>query len=164
MNDKKLLGEDLVEREREKIKQEVDSMVDRTRFKRTDANKELAYILHDSGERREFETGAARDMEAGKGRFDLLPACAIARLARHYEAGANKYEDRNWEKGIPISVMMDSALRHIFKYMDGKIDEDHLVAAAWNIMGAMWLEEKMPNMQDIPSRMTPLPPQEREEI
>lgn len=109
-------------------------------------------VLHDSGERREFETGAVRDMETGKGRFDLLPACAVARLARHYENGAIKYEDRNWEKGIPISVMMDSALRHMFKYLDGQTDEDHLVAAAWNIMGAMWTEEKMPEMQDLKSR------------
>ena len=123
----------------------------------------LSGKLHDSGQRREFETGAARDMEAGKGRFDLLPACAIARLARHYEAGANKYEDRNWEKGIPISVMMDSALRHMFKYMDGQTDEDHLVAAAWNIMGAVARGEDA-QYAGYSSRMTPLPPQEKEEI
>ena len=122
------------------------------------ANKEVRELLatrpllHDSGERRQFETGAVRDMQAGKGRCDLLPACALLRLARHYEAGAQKYEDRNWEKGIPISVMMDSAMRHLLKYMDGQTDEDHLVAAAWNIMGAMWMEEKRPDLQDIPSR------------
>lgn len=108
--------------------------------------------LLDSGDRREFESGAVRDMEVGKGRCDLLPACAILRLARHYEAGAIKYEDRNWEKGMPISVMMDSAMRHMLKYLNGDTDEDHLVAAAWNIMGAMWMEEKKPEMQDLPTR------------
>ena len=109
-------------------------------------------MLKDSGNRREFETGAVRDMQEGKGRCDLLPACALLRLSKHYEAGAMKYEDRNWEKGIPISVMVDSAMRHLLKYMDGQTDEDHLVAVAWNILGAMWMEEKRPDLQDLPSR------------
>lgn len=108
--------------------------------------------LQDSGDRTEFGTGAVRDMHEGKGRLDLLPACAILRLARHYENGANKYSDRNWEKGIPTSVMMDSGLRHLFKYLDGWVDEDHLAAAAWNILGAMYMEEKHPELQNIPTR------------
>ena len=108
----------------------------------------------DSGHRREFESGAVRDMQEGKGRCDLLPACALLRLSKHYEAGAAKYEERNWEKGIPISVMMDSGIRHILKYLNGDTDEDHLCAAAWNILGAMWMEEKKPEFQDIPSRQT----------
>ena len=29
--------------------------------------------MHDSGNRREFDTGAVRDMAEGKGRFDLMP-------------------------------------------------------------------------------------------
>lgn len=108
--------------------------------------------LQDSGDRREFKSGAVRDMAEGKGRCDLLPACALLRLSRHYEAGAKKYSDRNWEKGIPISVMMDSGIRHILKYMDGWDDEDHLAAAAWNILGAMWMEEKRPDLQDLEVR------------
>ena len=110
-------------------------------------------ILKDSGERREFESGAVRDVASGKGRCDLLPACAILRLARHYENGAVKYDERNWEKGMPISVMIDSGMRHLLKYLDGQTDEDHLVAACWNLMSAMWMEEKKPEMLDIPSRM-----------
>ena len=109
-------------------------------------------MVKDSGYRREFETGSVRDRAEGKGRCDLLPMCALLRLARHYEAGCAKYGDRNWELGQPISILMDSALRHLFKYMDGQKDEDHLAAAAWNVMGAMWMEEKRPDMQDIPAR------------
>lgn len=107
----------------------------------------------DSGNRREFNTGAVRDVQEGKGRMDLLPACALIRLSKHFEAGAIKYSERNWEKGIPMHSFMDSAQRHIAEYMDGKTDEDHLCAAAWNLMCAMWMEEKRPDMQDIPSRM-----------
>ena len=29
--------------------------------------------IKDSGERREFDTGAVRDIQEGKGRMDLLP-------------------------------------------------------------------------------------------
>lgn len=110
-------------------------------------------IIRDSGERREFESGAVRDIQEGKGRLDLLPACAVIRLAQHFEKGAEKYEDRNWEKGIPMHSFIDSALRHLMKYLDGQNDEDHLCAAAWNCMCAMWTEEKMPHLQDIPARL-----------
>lgn len=110
--------------------------------------------LEDSGHRRLYLTGAVRDRQYGKGRCDLLPAAALLRLSKHYEAGAIKYTDRNWEKGIPISDMIDSGLRHILKYLDGWDDEDHLAAAAWNILGAMWMEEKKPELQNIPSRLT----------
>ena len=48
--------------------------------------------------------------------------------------------------------MIDSAFRHLMKYMDGQDDEDHLCAAATNLLMAMWTEEKMPEMQDIPTR------------
>ena len=44
-------------------------------------------MIKDSGERTKFETGAVRDMNEGKGRFDLLPMCVLLRLARHYESG-----------------------------------------------------------------------------
>lgn len=109
-------------------------------------------IIKDSGTRREFESGAVRDVQEGKGRLDLLPACAILRVARHFEAGAKKYDDRNWEKGIPVHSFIDSALRHLMKYLDGQDDEDHLCAAAWNCLCAMWTEEKHPELQDIPAR------------
>lgn len=116
--------------------------------------------IKDSGTRREFSSGAVRDAETGKGRCDLLPAVAILRVARHYEEGAKKYSDRNWEKGIPISSFIDSALRHLMKYLDGQTDEDHLCASAWNCLCAMWMEEKRPDMQDIPVRMK----EEKEEV
>ena len=109
--------------------------------------------IKDSGNRTEFSTGAVRDMHEGKGRCDLLPPLALLRLARHFESGAVKYGDRNWEKGIPCHSFIDSALRHLFKYMGGQTDEDHLAAALWNIMCLAETEEKRPEMMDIPARM-----------
>jgi hypothetical protein len=108
--------------------------------------------VQDSEERREYNTGAVRDRGTGKGRYDLLPPKAIHRLARHFENGAVKYGDRNWEKGIPISNYIDSAMRHIFKYLDGAQDEDHLIAGAWNLLCAAQTEVEHPELQDIPKR------------
>lgn len=109
--------------------------------------------IKDSGERTDFGTGAVRDMHAGKGRCDLLPPAALLRLARHFENGAKKYGDRNWELGIPCHSFADSGMRHLLKYMNGDTDEDHLIAAIWNLMCLAETEEKRPEMMDIPSRM-----------
>lgn len=99
-----------------------------------------------------FETGAVRDI-GGKGRMDLLPMCALLRVSKHMENVLAHYPERNWEKGLPMHCMIDSAMRHLAKYVDGMTDEDHLCAAATNLLMAMWTEEKRPEQQDIPSRM-----------
>ena len=95
-----------------------------------------------SGERKVFDSGAQRDTNAGKGRYDLLPIHAIHRLAQLYERGAIKYADRNWEKGIPVKRMFDSALRHLFQALSGDQCEDHLAGAMWNIAGIIEYEER----------------------
>ena len=41
------------------------------------------------------------------------------------------------------------------KYADGWEDEDHLVAAIWNLMCLAWNEEKKPEMMDIWGRKNP---------
>lgn len=92
-------------------------------------------VIKDSGSRTEFESGAVRDVQNDKGRMDLLPKMTIWALARHYEEGAKKYADRNWEKGMPVSRMLDSAERHLFKFELGMTDENHLIAAIWNVIG-----------------------------
>jgi len=100
--------------------------------------KEYSYIneyeIKDSGERREMLTGAVRDVKKGKGSFDLLPPKTIWDLARHFQKGAEKYKARNWELGISISEFIDSGLRHALEFMMGFEDENHLIAAIWNLV------------------------------
>lgn len=107
-------------------------------------------MIKDSGERREFESGAVRDMSAGKGRMDLLPWAAIMEVAKHCENGAVKYGEHNVDKGIPTHSLCDSAARHLAKYLDGWGDEPHLLAAAWNLLWAIQMEIKHPEMVDTP--------------
>lgn len=90
--------------------------------------------LKDSGERQDFGTGAVRDTQQGKGRYDLLPPTALFAIARVFEEGAKKYEARNYEAGIPLSRYVDSALRHLLKHLEGHRDEPHMAQAGWNIM------------------------------
>ena len=108
--------------------------------------------IKDSGERTEFDTGAMRDMSRGKGLMVVLPAEAILRLSKHYEAGAEKYGRWNYDKGIPVSSFVDSALRHLMKYIAGCDDEDHLAACAFNVLGAMQMENTKAELIDIPKR------------
>jgi hypothetical protein len=97
--------------------------------------------VKDSGKRQEFKTGSVRDTNEGKGRYDLITPIGLTRLAKHYENGARKYQDRNWEKGQPICRYLDSAIRHIYKHLEGNREEDHLAAGAWNLLAAIHTEE-----------------------
>lgn len=112
--------------------------------------------IQDSGERMQYgENGAIREPATGKGRYDLISPFALDRIAKWYELGAQKYEERNWEKGIPFSRFYDSAMRHLNMFMMGKTDEDHLAAAAWNIMCMIHFQEMRAyngkNFDDLPT-------------
>lgn len=158
--------------------------------------------LLDSGARRDFGTGAVRDLAEGKGRCDLLPLGIVSKLitesdgrdgkfdrilnaineyvrhgtilalyaamgwfaetksmdkstlilevAKQYEDGARKYNDRNWENGIPVHCFIDSGVRHYLKYLRGDTDEPHDRAFIWNMLGAIWTHENKPELIDLP--------------
>lgn len=91
--------------------------------------------LKDSGERKQFSTGAVRDGQKGKGAFQLVPNWVIWLVSRIYEDGAIKYAARNWEKGMPLSNYLKSAENHIAKLKAGMRDEPHASQAIWNLIG-----------------------------
>lgn len=82
-----------------------------------------------------------------------IPWESILRVSKHYEAGAEKYRRWNFRQGIPMSSYLDSAMRHLAKYMCGCDKEDHLSAACFNILGAMLVEQNTPELIDLPMRM-----------
>lgn len=153
--------------------------------------------IKDSGARREFSSGAVRDIQEGKGRCDLMPLDAVANIISikeissvlnsislfmdsgnvdyinraiqsfcnyhcwqpedallevsiHYEEGAKKYGERNWEKGIPLHCYIDSGVRHLLKYTRGDTDEPHDRAFIWNMLGLIWTVKHKPELCDIP--------------
>lgn len=114
--------------------------------------------IDDGGERMVFESGALREPATGKGRFDLVSPFGLRRIAMWYELGALKYAERNWEKGIPMSRCVDSAMRHLNKFLMGMTDEDHLAAAAWNVIAIMHYEETgRTDLDDLPHFIKNLP-------
>ena len=158
----------------------------------------------DSGARREFGTGAVRDIQEGKGRCDLLPLDVVAviyaeeseviswifdeihafkqdggvghlfgvinyfrklnwwdccetmllEVSIHFEEGAKKYGENNWQKGIPVHCYIDSAVRHYLKFLRGDKDEPHDRAFCWNIMCAIWTCKHKPELNDYTKRDT----------
>ena len=160
----------------------------------TDIHSDFIMSIKDSGDRRQFESGAVRDMQEGKGRCDLMPLRVIARcyryyeaenetgeagnpygmvfdciadfqetgdtkylvqaiecfpgydswsnmfleVAKHFEEGAKKYGENNWQKGIPTNFYIDSAVRHYLKWLRGDKDEPHDRAFVWNLMCCIW--------------------------
>ncbi|MFA5991954.1 MAG: dATP/dGTP diphosphohydrolase domain-containing protein [Candidatus Doudnabacteria bacterium] len=105
----------------------------------------MDYNIKDSGQRQDFETGAKRDIETGKGRYDLIPFELLRQQAIHCEKGAMKYGLRNWEKGIPLSRFLSSSMRHLSQAIDGQEDEDHIAAASWNLACYTATKERIKN-------------------
>lgn len=106
-------------------------------------------MIKDSGKRTEFETGAKRDIQHGKGRMDLLPWYGIIEVSKHCEEGADKYGEHNVDRGIPLHSLCDSAARHLAKFIAGEMDEDHLRAAAWNLLWALNQRTTHPELDDL---------------
>ena len=102
----------------------------------------LPLPLPNSGKQQQFDSGAVRDTHEGKGRYDLIPAGALKAVAIRYQQGAEAYGERNWEKGMPVGRLIDSAIRHLYAHLSGCRKEDHLSAAAWNALGAHEMQSR----------------------
>ena len=115
------------------------------------------YKIKDSGQRQQFQSGAVRDTNQGKGRPDLISPIALTRLAKHYENGALKYGDNNWQKGIPLKRLVESALRHLNEYLYGNREEDNIIACAWNCFAIAHTESMIMKRKMSPDLAKGLP-------
>jgi hypothetical protein len=100
------------------------------------------FVTKDSGERVAFAKGGVRDVENGKPRYDLISPEFLKRLAELLARGAEKYGDRNWEKGQTVSRAYSSMFRHMQQWYTGDRTEDHLAAIAFNVMVIVTMEER----------------------
>lgn len=62
----------------------------------------------------------------------------LLEVAKHFEEGAEKYGENNWQKGIPVHCYIDSAVRHYLKWLRGDTDEPHDRAFVWNLLCCIW--------------------------
>jgi hypothetical protein len=112
--------------------------------------------MHDSGQRQSFDTGAVRDTAEGKVRPDLISPWADFREGDWLAKGAEKYDERNWEKGIPISRCIASLERHLVAYKLGLTDEDHMAAIRTNAGFILHFEEEI-NAGRLPGSLDDMP-------
>lgn len=73
---------------------------------------------------------------------------AYLELAIHYEEGATKYGDNNWQRGLPVSRYLSSAIRHYLKFRRGDQDEPHDRAVLWNLTAIIWTCKHKPELND----------------
>lgn len=88
-------------------------------------------------------------------RFDLVPVRPLTLLAEHYGRGAQKYADRNWERGYNWSLSYAAAQRHMNQFWGGEdLDPEtgtpHVIAAAWHMFSLAEYMVTHPEKDDRP--------------
>lgn len=73
-------------------------------------------------------------------------------LSKHFEEGAKKYGENNWQKGIPTHCYIDSAVRHYLKHKRGDTDERHDRAFVWNLVCCIWTVRNKPELDDYANK------------
>lgn len=102
-----------------------------------------AFVTKHSDKKDSFITGAVRDTQEGKYRFDLIGLHMLKRLSALLVRGARNYGERNWEKGQNVSRTNASLWRHVVAYQEGDRSEDHLAAIVFNAMSIIHVEEEV---------------------
>lgn len=98
-----------------------------------------------------------RKEDAGKLRFDLFPVGPLEELARVFTIGAQKYNDRNWERGLQFGRVFAALMRHAWAWWRGEQNDPedgqhHLSSVAWCALALMELEDTHPELDDRPRR------------
>ena len=93
--------------------------------------------------------------DTSKLRFDLIPPSSLEELVSVYTFGAEKYEPRNWERGIEYSRIYAAVQRHLSAYWRGQdLDEEsalpHLAHAAWGLFALLEYQRTHPELDDRP--------------
>ena len=73
----------------------------------------------------------------------------LIELSKHFEEGAIKYKERNWELGIEAHSFVDSSIRHYLKWLRGDDDERHDRAVCWNWICLLWTLRNKPECNDL---------------
>mgnify|MGYP000078234772 CR=1 FL=1 len=112
-----------------------------------------SYKVRQNEKHAQFEQGTKFD--SGKPLLDLLDPYALEELAKVLTFGAGKYAPHNWRKGIAISRLTASLLRHIFAFMRGQNTDpetglSHIAHAMCNCMFILWTMEYKPGFDDRP--------------
>ena len=67
-----------------------------------------------------MEDNSARKDDTMKPRMELLPPDALVEIAKVFTKGAEKYEDRNWERGMDWGRLYAATMRHLSAFWAGE--------------------------------------------
>ena len=91
-----------------------------------------------------FKSGA-KSSEAAP-RYDLIPKCALDRLADRLAFGAERHGENNYQKGANdpeyIRDRVNHLVGHALKLAAGHDDEDHLAAIMANCAMLAWFDQQ----------------------
>ena len=106
-----------------------------------------AFVVKDSGERQQYDSGMQRDTDEGKPNYLLIfDGPMYDRWAEHLTKGAQKYSKRNWMLAngkAEYERFRESAARHFRQWARGDRDEDHAAAVFFNLNAAEYVREQM---------------------
>ena len=119
-------------------------------------NKEVTVddLMKASGRNPDYDEVRGLRYNSDKLRYDLIPPLANRECAKVWTKGLDKYPAGNWEKGMPWSEVIASALRHLEAIRLGEdIDpEDGCLHAAHLQCNAQMLTEYYFTKQDFDNR------------
>jgi hypothetical protein len=107
-----------------------------------------------------FKTGCKRSAQGV--RYDLLTPIGLRAVAEAAHEGSIKYGDHNIEKGLPVSVLLNHALAHIYCFLEGETTEIELSHAAWNLLFAIHSLHMWPHLNTDLRQAGCKPPKESE--
>jgi len=77
----------------------------------------------------------------------------LLEVSMHFEEGAEKYGENNWQKGLPVKCYINSAVRHFLKYLREDTDERHDRAFCWNVLCAIWTDKHKPELNEYGKKL-----------
>lgn len=96
------------------------------------------FFCPDCDEEHGVDLSAGVKFDAGKPKWHLLPYDAIREVVLVFTKGAEKYEERNWEKGMAWSRVFNSTQRHLTDWFQKRETFDPDGTGLRNIAQATW--------------------------
>lgn len=95
----------------------------------------------------------AKRYNKGKQKWSLVDFESLESMVRALEFGAEEYGKHNWKKGLKITEIIESMLRHTFSYLNGEDNDkksglSHIGHIQANAMFLSYMHEKMKEMDD----------------
>lgn len=95
----------------------------------------------------------AKRYNSGKLQWSLVHYPSLEPMVKVLEFGAEKYDRHNWKKGLEVTKICESMLRHIYAFLDGENNDpesniSHIGHIQANAMFLAYMVDKHPNLDD----------------